>query len=92
MVALTAQAGGIASAAARVLLERKNQTDWSNRQLAESLGWSRNTVDRYLNGERVMPLDAFYSLSQSLDLDPARVLQIATAQIAATDRSTTPAS
>ena len=63
MVALPAQAGGVASAAARVLLERKNRTDWSNRQLNESLGWSRNTVDRYLHGEGVMPLDAFYCLS-----------------------------
>jgi hypothetical protein len=60
MVALPVQARGVASAAARVLLERKNQTNWSNRQLAESLGWSRNTADRYLHGERVMPLDAFY--------------------------------
>ena len=92
MVALPVQAGGVASAAARILLERKNQTDWSNRQLAESLGWSRNTVDRYLHGERVMPLDAFYCLSQLLELDPARVLQIATTQIAATDRSAPPAS
>ena len=57
MVSLTVQAGGVASAAARVLLERKNQTDWSNRQLAESVGWSRNTIDRYLHGERVIPLD-----------------------------------
>jgi transcriptional regulator with XRE-family HTH domain len=75
MVTLSEQAGGIASAAARLLLERKNGTDWSNRQLADSLGWSRNTVDRYLHGERAMPLDAFYRLSRLLDLDPVRVLR-----------------
>jgi cyanate lyase len=92
MVALLVQTGGVALAAARVLLERKNQTDWSNRQLADSLGWSRNLVDRYLHGQRVVPLDAFYCLSELLELDPARVLQIATAQIAATDRSPAPAS
>jgi transcriptional regulator with XRE-family HTH domain len=83
MVALHAQAGGVASAAARILLERKNQTDWSNRQLAASLGWSRNTVDRYLRGERIMPIDAFYSLSRRLELDPACVLREAAAGIAA---------
>ena len=90
MVALPAQAGGVASAAARILLERKNQTDWSNRQLAESLGWSRNTIDRYLHGERVMPLDAFYCLSQLLGLDPVGVLRAATVQITATEHSPTP--
>jgi plasmid maintenance system antidote protein VapI len=72
MVALSEQAGGIASAAARILLERKNRTEWTNHQLADSLGWSRNTVDRYLHGERAMPLDAFYRLGRLLDLDPVR--------------------
>lgn len=32
-----------------------------------------------------MSLDAFYCLNRLLELDPARVLQTATAQIAATD-------
>lgn len=91
MVALSEQAGGIASAAARILLERKNRTDWSNRQLADSLGWSRNTVDRYLRGERAMPLDAFYRLSRLLDLDPVRVLREAERKIAAASILSTPA-
>ena len=82
MVALREQASGVASVAARILLERKNRTEWSNRQLAEALGWSRNTVDRYLHGERIMPLDAFYCLSLLLRLDPASVLREATIQIA----------
>ena len=90
MVALSEKASGVASAAARILLERKNETDWSNRQLAHSLGWSRNTVDRYLHGERDMPLDAFYRLSHLLGLDPVRVLREAERKIAAANTSSTP--
>ncbi len=90
MVAFKVQAGGVASAAARIMLERKHQTTWTNRQLAEALGWSRNTVDRYLHGERVMPLDAFYCLSRLLGLDPALVLADAAALIAAAEHSQRP--
>ena len=81
MASLGVQAGGIASAAARILLERKNRTDWSDREIAATLGWSRNTVQRYLHGERAIPLDAFYRLSLLLDLDPRSVLTEAEARV-----------
>ncbi len=85
MTSLGEQAGGIASAAARILLERKQRTDWSDRDLAETLGWSKNTVQRYLHSEWVMPLDAFYRLSQLLDLDPRNVLTEAETRAQAAD-------
>jgi transcriptional regulator with XRE-family HTH domain len=85
MVASSQQARAVAFAAARILLERKNQADWSNRQISEALGWSHNTVDRYLHGDRPMPLDAFYCLTRLLQLDPSRVLRDAEAAIATAD-------
>lgn len=74
MVTLGRQDGEVANMIARVLLRQRIASGRTLQQLADETGWGMQTVRRYLGGERVMPVDAFYLLSRAMRIDPVDVL------------------
>lgn len=44
------------------------------KDLAEQSGLAVNTLSRYLNGHRDIPVSAFMQICQALELDPGTVL------------------
>jgi transcriptional regulator with XRE-family HTH domain len=74
VVALADRGTNVATAAAEILAERKTHTPWTVRAIAADLGWATTTVQRYLTGKRLMPIDALYRLCALLGVDPVDVL------------------
>lgn len=44
------------------------------KELAERSGLAVNTLSRYLNGHRDIPVSAFMQICQALDIDPGALL------------------
>lgn len=65
----------ITNAVAALLRARTGYLSLSKAELARRTGMNREVLRRYLAGERDLPLDALFDITDALDMDPAALIQ-----------------
>lgn len=62
-------------ALATVLAATRSDADLSQRQVAEKMGWDRNTVTKIEGGNRVVSMQEFIELCRIYQVDPLKVMK-----------------
>lgn len=65
----------ITNTVAALLRARAGYLSLSKAELARRTGMNREVLRRYLAGERDLPLDALFDITDALDMDPAALIQ-----------------
>lgn len=58
----------------RRIAEIRQRTGLSQRELAEQLGWTRDTIAHYEGGRRALGLDRLAAIAQALHVSPATLV------------------
>ena len=64
----------IGRAIGRRIAEARRKAGLTQAQLAERLGWSRDTLINYENGRRTLAVERLIAIAEAFDLPPATLL------------------
>lgn len=60
--------------------------DWTQKDLAEKVGITRETLGRYLKGQRDMPMPTFYAIAEAFGYSPRELMSLVQDRISPEDR------
>lgn len=69
------------TAVAKQILVELTERDMTQEQLADALGTTPATLNRYLRGKRSMPMPTFFRVASILGLEPDTLLSRAAARL-----------